>query len=437
MKTTTYLLANLLATVSLSLALVLPLGANAASKVALPTNGHQLSIEAGDDEPKGIRFEHLSFEEVKAIAKRENKIIFIDAFTTWCGPCKQMDKQVFTDPIVAKFFNDRFINAKFDMEKGEGLELASKYEVRAYPTFLFLAADGELVHRGVGSRTPAKFVMLGQAALEPADRITTWQKRFKEGERDTAFVKDYFGRLDDAGLSGAKEFKAFLDTQSLDALATPAIWNLYTTYGNLKMQRELDWVLANRAKITTQVPNAQLDEVIVNMYAQPIFRAYAMDAKGAEYSRLTTALRAAKVKGADELIALAPVVNLEAGEDPANYAKEAITFFNKFPNTQRANLLNSIAWGFYGHVDSPKSLAVATKMIKQAMKVSPGNYAYEDTHASILFKRKLYKEALEAASKAIETGLANGEDVSGTQELIGKIKAVVGSKEGIGVKKKS
>lgn len=375
------------------------------------------------DEPKGIRFEKLSLEELKAIAKRENKLIFIDAYTTWCGPCKEMDRSVFPDAIVAKFYNDRFINAKFDMEKGEGLEIARKYEVRAYPSFLFIAADGELVHKAVGGREPAAFVMLGEAALDPYDRITTWQKRFKDGERGADFVRNYFMKLEDAGLDGKADYKTYLGFTPLDSIATTFGWALFSNHADLSMKREVDWVLANQQLITKQVPDAELEKTILRFYEQPLKRAFALDPKGADYKRLSAEVNNLGWELAKELITILPVMVSAGPSEPIAFGKGVQNFFAKHPKTKNHGLLNELAWACYESVDDPKVLATATKMSQRALEVNPGNYAYEDTYASLLFKRKLYKEALTAATKAIETGLAKGYDVEETQALLQKIKA--------------
>ena len=100
-----------------------------------------------------------------AKAKKENKLIFIDAYTTWCRPCIQMAKDVFTLDKVADFYNKNFINVSMDMEKGEGPELGKKYEVEAYPAFLFINGDGELVHRDGGFMEAPSFIQVGESAI--------------------------------------------------------------------------------------------------------------------------------------------------------------------------------------------------------------------------------------------------------------------------------
>ena len=110
---------------------------------------------------KGIQFANMSFEAAKAEAKSTGKLIFIDAYASWCGPCKMMDKNTFSDEEVGNVFNKKFINLKIDMEKSEeGPSLARMFQVTAYPTFLWVNGDGKIVKREMGYRTPEQFLGL-------------------------------------------------------------------------------------------------------------------------------------------------------------------------------------------------------------------------------------------------------------------------------------
>lgn len=115
-----------------------------------------------------IKFEESSFASILAKAKAEKKLVFMDAYASWCGPCKLMEKNVFTDKNVADFYNKNFVNARIDMEKGEGRDLAIKYGVRSYPTFLFLNGEGDVVGKELGYIQSKEFLELGEKNNNPS-----------------------------------------------------------------------------------------------------------------------------------------------------------------------------------------------------------------------------------------------------------------------------
>lgn len=111
---------------------------------------------------EGINFFHGTLAEAQQEAAKEDKLIFIDAYTTWCGPCKWMAANTFPNAEVGEFFNKHFVSLKVDMERGEGPQLARKYRVMAYPTLIFLDKDGNVVHRAMGAKGPDQFLDLAK-----------------------------------------------------------------------------------------------------------------------------------------------------------------------------------------------------------------------------------------------------------------------------------
>ena len=95
---------------------------------------------------RSIEFREGNWEQMLKMAKKEKKMIFVDCYTSWCGPCKMLAKNIFTQDSVADFYNANFICFQIDMEKGEGPELARKYGVAAFPTLLYVDKDGMLKH---------------------------------------------------------------------------------------------------------------------------------------------------------------------------------------------------------------------------------------------------------------------------------------------------
>jgi thioredoxin 1 len=114
----------------------------------------------------GIQFTSISFEEALKLAKKEKKNIFLDAYASWCGPCKMLKKNIFTQKEVGDFYNSNFINMAIDMEQGEGPQLAQKYKVQAYPTLLFINHKGEVIGSALGYHQADEILALGKKYLK-------------------------------------------------------------------------------------------------------------------------------------------------------------------------------------------------------------------------------------------------------------------------------
>lgn len=160
----------------------------------------------------GINFTEDNWEKILDLAKKQDKIIFLDAYAEWCGPCKLMSAKVFTDSEVGSFFNKNFINVKIDMEKGEGLKLRSQYQVSAYPTLLFITPTGDIVQKKVGALNARDFLLLGKSAFRNYDRSEFYAKQYDEGNREITFLLAYVKSLNNADKSPIKVANEFIDT---------------------------------------------------------------------------------------------------------------------------------------------------------------------------------------------------------------------------------
>ena len=112
-----------------------------------------------------ITFINGKWKDIAAKARKDNKCIFVDAFTTWCGPCQQLKSVTFKDNSAAAYFNNNFINYAVDMEKGEGLELAEKWDVTAYPALLLFTPEGKLIIKQIGYVDGKQLVEFGKQGL--------------------------------------------------------------------------------------------------------------------------------------------------------------------------------------------------------------------------------------------------------------------------------
>ena len=167
---------------------------------------------------EGVNFEKETWSNTLAKAKAENKIVFVDAYTTWCGPCKMMDAKTFPDEKVGDFFNKNFINIKVDTEKGDGLIIAEKYKIISYPTLFFVNCDGELVHSSAGARIPEELIELGEKVIvmvaDSNKSFPSMENRYQSGERGSEFLKNYAYVLFERRMDHQHVFDDYVKTQS-------------------------------------------------------------------------------------------------------------------------------------------------------------------------------------------------------------------------------
>jgi len=94
--------------------------------------------------PNGIQFFKGTFNEALAEAKKQDKLVFLDVYATWCGPCKKLKKTTFSNAEVGTYFNTNFINIEIDGETTKGQQIMAKYNLRSYPSLLFINADSSI-----------------------------------------------------------------------------------------------------------------------------------------------------------------------------------------------------------------------------------------------------------------------------------------------------
>ncbi len=215
-----------------------------------------------------IQFTQGSWKDILQKAKRENKPIFMDCYTVWCGPCKQMDAQVFTNPEVAAYFNEAFINVKFDMEKGEGIELKNRYGISAYPTFLYINPDGEVINRIVGSMPAQNFLEKSKSGMSEKG-LAAMQRRYVAGERSQTFLKDYISVLEASYLQKETEeaIGELFKTAEMSLLKTPEYWKLFDRYVKDPDTEVFKYVYKNRDEFAAIFNTQPVENKLYNVWS--------------------------------------------------------------------------------------------------------------------------------------------------------------------------
>ncbi len=288
--------------------------------------------------------------------KANGQLVLLDFFTTWCGPCKMMDENTFTDSKVKSFANKNLVSMKIDAEKGEGIELAERYNIRGYPTFVFVNGQGEEVDRVVGYREPDNFlseleriqsgkntlpVLLEEFQLNP----TSFNTLFKLAKK--------YQNMDDLG--SAKRMANAILAANVDSAGTAAFLTIY--YG---------------AKVTRD-PNPLI--------------AYADENPESDYAAeaLEEALWLVRIKRED--------TDLEA-----NLFLRVINSM-KEPNP---SMMNSFAWRMS---ELEMNLDMALEKITWAIYYEPNEkrkHMFIDTKAEVLFKMGRVDDAISEVEKCIE-----------------------------------
>lgn len=183
---------------------------------------------------EGIEFPEGSWQSIVATAKSGNKLIFVDVYTEWCGPCIQMAKTVFTQKKVGDFYNKHFVSYKADAENGDGIEVAETYEAHVYPTLLFLNPDSlEVVYRETGAVSADELIALGRQALNPEGTYSSFnkmQKQFSEGERSHEFVQKYFANLRTESISVDEPLEIYIESLTPEKRITSDVFELIHKY---------------------------------------------------------------------------------------------------------------------------------------------------------------------------------------------------------------
>lgn len=363
---------------------------------------------------QGVIWHSGDWNAALAQAKAQNKLIFLDAYTSWCGPCKKMVKEVFPMQEVGAYYNENFINVSMDMEKGEGPALDKQYRVGVYPTLLFIDGEGVIQHRVAGYHNPTQFVQLGKAANNVNARLGGMAKRFEGGERDPVFLRNYTSaRYDAMDESHEPIAVAYLTTQT--NVNTNKNREFIYTYVEKLDSKLFEYLIQYRSDFENQYGKEDIAQRIQQIIEHSIARP-GMTLDMAQTEALFQKIYPNETKERMTAFLLSYYRNNGMYD---KYAETAETYF-KSNKKVTANELNEVAWNFYENITDEKLLKKALDWAQKAVKMED-NYYNNDTLAALLFKLGKKEKAKKAALHAVELAKKGGEDDSATQELLKKI----------------
>lgn len=254
---------------------------------------------------QGIAFTKGKWQEILAKAKAENKPIFVDFYAEWCGPCKFMSKNVFTDAEVGDYYNANFISVKIDAEKEEP-ELVRASRIEAYPSLYYFSPDGTVISKNIGALDKTGFIAFGKKVLNgqaAVKELPTLKAKYEANTNDAAAARSYLLALaqTDAGSEASTIAGRYLSGLSDAQLQEEDNWTIIQKFVNNSDSREFKYVL-NNANVFAEKYGKSLEEFVIKH----------MDAT------LTNAVRQKSIEKANEVkgmyVTLMKATNPEARE---------------------------------------------------------------------------------------------------------------------------
>lgn len=387
-----------------------------------------LFVAIGLHAQEEIHFEN-SWAEAKEKAIQSEKLIFIDCYTSWCAPCKWMEKNVFIQPAVAKYYNDNFVNLKVDMEKGEGIEMRKKYKVQSFPTYLFVNTTGDIVHRTASRMEAEAFLAEAKRATDPKRNTAALKEKYDKGTRDLPFLLDYYLALERADRSTASQISTDIVTQVTNQeLNTELGWKIIKSLARAENDKLGAHFMANQGaynKWGTTEERAQLKDRLITSTMYGLIRT------GDEQVFMD---KLAYFKKSDKIVRKKQGVMLEADyylekgrtDDYVKLTGAAMKNELKDDAEKLSFLARRASGGKMGNNQAPAAIQQqAYLMAKRAVELEPEEYSIQSTFAYVCLAMKKKPEALAAAKKTRSLADAETSKIQKlAQELLDKVEAL-------------
>jgi thiol-disulfide isomerase/thioredoxin len=345
----------------------------------------------------GITFSHGSWQEILDLARQEQKLIFVDAYTEWCGPCKMMARNTFPDEKVGEYFNQHFVNYKFDMEKGEGPEFAQKYSVNAYPTLLFIDHTGKVIHRAVGYQAPTGLLREAQQATKPDRNENLLQLQVEGGTQNPEVLYQYAMLLREQQKDYSEVAARYFATQREKDLDEEQNWKAIEALTSDLESREFAYLVKKQKRFMRRYGVQSVADKIYGVLKRNVIKAGLTN----DRDLLEKALQIARqeIKDDGQVASRLRMVYAEAAKDWKDYAFKTIYHFDNFVITSALELDNA-ARNFLRHIDNPDQLARAAEWCRQATALD-NSYRTNATYALVLAKLGREAEAKRQAYQAL------------------------------------
>jgi len=347
----------------------------------------------------GIDFHHdLTFQQALDLAKKEGKLVFVDCYTSWCGPCKRLAATVFTDSTVGVFFNNNYINVKFDMEKDEGPSIATRYQITAYPTLLWLDGNGSIKNKVIGGTDPTGLINGGRTASPPiSDKMIDMDKKYQSGTRDEAFMEDYLRMFRSSGRNYDMAFEEYLKQANAQSWPKNNIEALVFDLTNTYPSPGVDMLVKYKNDLIAKYGEKPYAEK-VNDIAKDALAMAKIKADQKILHEATELVKSTVPDSKQEVAHMEMDYYMSTGK-VNDYDKYVTEYIKKFGSND-AKILNDVAWQYYIGTDDHKYLKKALDWSYKAVNIQ-NTSTTNTTYAYLQYKLGNLSEATKACDYAI------------------------------------
>jgi thioredoxin-related protein len=350
---------------------------------------------------RSINFEHSAWAEIKARAAKEKKAIFLDAYTSWCGPCKKLAKEVFTRNEVADYYNANFINASFDMEKGEGPQLVKQYSIHAYPTLLFITAEGKIISKKLGAVDSKTFLDFGKMSVS-GESLESLMSQYQKGNRNFAFMKKFMTRMEGIGENTRAIIEAYFSKVPQAKWQARENWYFINRYIREEKSPVFQFVLKNQKAYEQKVSADSVSDYFVNVYRNSIQKAANSIFPTEDLQDLKDKIRQMNFAGKAKLELECDAASADRSGDWKTYVDAMEVIFSKYPEKDRDRQIewvNATCWKLLEKSSDPYVLQKAAKLAEISLQTQ--NPTFMDTYASLLFETGSKDKAIEVEQQIL------------------------------------
>jgi thiol-disulfide isomerase/thioredoxin len=357
------------------------------------------------------------------VASVENKLIFVDFYTTWCVPCKQLDKLIFQHDSVQQELGKDFILLKYDAEKDSAFHLSKKHHVMSYPTGLILDKNGYVIERKYGfsgedfqslNKSVFEFTNKALASAGSGKKLKGYSNRI-DASKYPRFYTDYINRTN----------------TKLDTAALKQFWrkqkNLYAEeyfsvliyfYGEQLPESMLNELLKNKSKYESLFGNMDVEVLFYFLSAGKFEKAIAenneaMFNKAIDFTK--------NALGESYLSTMIPYYKKELLIHQ-NKWNEVFEINEQLKNNDKFNneAVNSFCWTVYRKCEDQQVITKCLKWMKELTDQKP-EFAYLDTYSFLLYKSGNKEEAKKVVPLAIAAAKQEKESSKKLEELLQKL----------------